>query len=187
MSNNIFIINGQTDERLDHIHKSNVLYNRHRQKLSGEPEMFEMTVIGDGRYAEYLGDDNKLIVPGEDGELLEFRIFEAGKYRQDGMLLIDVYSRATYLDLQNVKIFDPQKTDPLTSIQHVTQALAGTGWQPGDIEYAGIRTLTFDNPFNPYDYLRRIAREFELVLRFYDETSVKCAKDCFDDLVTVID
>ena len=101
----IFIIDGQTDERLNHIHKSDVLYNRHKQSMSDHLEMFEMTVIGDGRYAEYLGDDNKLIVPGEDGELLEFRIFEAGKYRQDGMLAVDVYSRATYLDLQNAKIF----------------------------------------------------------------------------------
>src|SRR5690625_5230785 len=179
----IFIINGQTDERLDHIHKSYVLYNRHRQKLNGEPEMFEMTVIGDGRYAEYLGDDNKLIVPGEDGELLEFRIFEAGKYRQDGMLAVDVYSRATYLDLQNAKIFDPQKTDPLTTVQHVTEALDGTGWQPGNIELAGIRQLEFDNPFNSYDYLRRVAREFELELRFYVETDGQRVTGRYVDLV----
>src|SRR5690554_2581109 len=165
--NIIFILDGQTDQVLDFIHRENVIENVHRKSLKDTFETFEMTVIGDKPYAEHLGKRNGLIVPGEDGELLEFRIFETVKYRQGSEILIDVYANATYLDLKKAKVYDEQQTDPMTAIQHATEALSGTEWQVGKVDFSGVRTLTFDSPFNPYTYLKRIASEFELELMFY--------------------
>src|SRR5690625_5249215 len=182
--NNIFIIDGQDDAYLDHIHRSNVMENEHEQSLENTLDLFEFTALGDKRYAEHLGERNGLIVPGEDGELLEFRIFESHKYRDTtGALLVDVYSQATYTDLKTARIIDPHTTDPETAQQHANLALQNTEWQVGNVDYAGIRTLTFDNHTNPYAYLKRIGREFELELRFYVTTDGQRIAGRYVDLI----
>ena len=181
--NNIFILDGRTDEILGYIHRTDVLENLHRQSLKDNLETFAMTVVGDKPYARHLGERNALLVPGEDGEMLEFRIFEVEKYRRDSMFVVDVYSSATFLDLKTAKVFDPQKTESLTAIQHATQALSGTEWKVGDVDYSGIRTLTFEEPFNSYDYLKRIAREFELELKFYVTTDGSRVTGRYVDIV----
>lgn len=181
--NNLFILDGQNDEVLGHINKKHVIFNEHEQDLPTYRDTFQFTVLGDKRYAEHLGKRNGIIAPGEDGELLEFRIFEAHKYRDLEGLKVDVYSHATYLDLKRKKVFDPGKTNPETAQQHALTALDGTGWQLGDVAFKGIRTLEFDNPYNPYDYLRRIAREFELELHFYVTTDGQKVTGRYVDLV----
>ena len=181
--NNIFILDGQTDEILDHINKKHVLFNEHEQSLENTLETFHFRALGDMRYTEHLGKRNSLIVPGEDGELLEFRIFESDKYRDSEGLKVEVYALATYLDLKTQKIFDPHKTDPETAQAHANIALSGTEWQVGQVDYKGIRTLEFDRPFNAYEYLKRIAREFELELRFYVTTDGQKVTGRYVDLV----
>ena len=181
--NNIFILDGQTDAVLDHVNRRDVLENKHKQSLKDNLETFQMTVAGSGRYAKHLGKRNALIIPSEDGELLEFIILETVKYRRGDLLLIDVFSRASYLSLKTAQVFDPQRTDPMTAVQHAQQALAGTEWQIGRVDYAGIRTITFDNPFNTFDYLKRIAREFELELRFYITTNGSQVTGRYVDIV----
>lgn len=181
--NNLFILDGQNDEVLGHINKKHVIFNEHEQDLPTYRDTFQFTVFGDKRYAEHLGKRNGIIAPGEDGELLEFRIFESIKYRDSEGLKVEAFSLATYLDLKTEKIFDPGKTNPETAQRHAELALQGTEWQVGTIDYAGIRTLEFDSPYNPYEYLKRIAREFELELRFYVETDGQKVTGRYVDLV----
>src|SRR5690606_33699462 len=45
-------------------------------------------------------------------------------------------------------------------------ALAGTEWEMGNVEFKGVRTITFENYTNPYAYLRKVAAEFDLELDF---------------------
>ena len=75
MSSNLFILDGQNDSILGHINKKYVIENEHEQDLPTYRDMFRFTALGDKRYAEHLGKRNGIIAPGEDGELLEFRIF----------------------------------------------------------------------------------------------------------------
>jgi phage minor structural protein len=181
--NNIFIIDGRNDSRLDHINKQDVLKNEHEQDLPTQKETFNFTAFAERRYAEHLGKRNGLIAPGEDGELLEFRIFESHKYDSREGKLVDVYSRATYLDLVSAKKINPHVTSPETAKQHAETALDSTEWQVGEVDYVGIRTLTFENYTNPYAYLKRIATEFELELRFYITTDGNGVTGRYVDLI----
>src|SRR5690625_5082562 len=183
MSSNLFILDGQNDSILDHINNKHVLFNEHEQDLPTYRDTFRFTVLGDKRYAEHLGKRNGIIAPGEDGELLEFRIFESIKYAASEGLKVEVYSLATYLDVKTAKVFDPQKTSAETAELHAKIALSGTEWQLGEVAFKGVRTLEFDSPFNSYDYLKRIARDFELELRFYVITDGQKVTGRYVDLV----
>src|SRR5690606_203779 len=183
VGNMIHILDGQTDEVLGHINIKYVIENEHERDLPSHKDYFRFTVLADNKHAEHLNKRNGLIVPGEDGEFLEFRIFESIKYRNNEGLFVEVHALATYLDLKTQKIFDPHKTEPETALQHANLALAGTEWQVGQVDYKGIRTLEFDNPFNSYDYILRIAREFELEPRFYVETDGNKVTGRYVDLV----
>src|SRR5699024_3802462 len=53
-----------------------------------------------------------------------------------------------------------------TAAQHAGRSLNNSGWRVGTVESNRKITLTIENHTNPYDMLKRIAREFELELRF---------------------
>lgn len=182
MSNNLFILDGQDDNVLDHINKQYVITNEHEQDLPTHKEVFTFTALAEQRYAEHLGKRNGIIVPGEDGELLEFSIFEAHKYRSQEGLLVEVFSRATFLDLKAGKI-DPHKTSSESAEWHTNKALETTEWQVGNVDYAGLRTIEFDDYTNPYAYLKRIASEFELELNFYITSDGSTVTGRYVDLV----
>src|SRR5699024_2688709 len=63
-------------------------------------------------------------------------------------------------------ILYPDKGYTGTASQHGGRALNDTGWQIGIVESKGTRTLTIENHTNPFAFLKRIAKEFELELRF---------------------
>src|SRR5690554_2200007 len=88
--NMIHILDGQTDEVLGHINKKYVIDNEHEKDLPSHKDYFRFTVLADNQHAKHLTKRNGLIVPGEDGELLEFRIFESIKYRNNEGLFVEV-------------------------------------------------------------------------------------------------
>src|SRR5699024_4304750 len=63
-------------------------------------------------------------------------------------------------------ILYPDKGYTGTASQHGGRALNDTGWQIGIVESKGTRTLTIENHTNPFAFLKRIAKEFNLELRF---------------------
>ncbi|MBO1006018.1 phage tail spike protein, partial [Pseudogracilibacillus auburnensis] len=184
--NNIFILDSQNDTVLGHINKQYVLVNEHEQSLENTLSTFTMTCLASAKHTDNLNKRNSLIVPGEDGELLEFRIFESIKYRDSSGFLYEVHAQATYLDLKNAKKINPHKTSSESAFWHVEKALENTEWKIGDIDFKGVRTLDFDDYTNPYDYLKRIAREFELELRFYIRTDGKKVTGRYVDLIDKI-
>src|SRR5690606_16708438 len=60
----------------------------------------------------------------------------------------------------------PHTTEALSAEAHGNLALAGTEWEMGNVEFKGVRTITFENYTNPYAYLRKVASEFDLELDF---------------------
>src|SRR5699024_3763069 len=76
-----------------------------------------------------------------------------------------VYAHASYLELKKASIIYPG-TFTGTASQHGGRALNSTGWEIGIVESDRTITIEFDNHTNPYEYLKRIAKEFELELDF---------------------
>src|SRR5699024_8019674 len=77
-----------------------------------------------------------------------------------------VFSHASYLELKKSRVIYPDNGYTANAGQHGGRVLNNTGWQIGIVEGAGTKTLTVSNHTNPYEMLKRIAREFELELRF---------------------
>ncbi|MFP3471138.1 phage tail spike protein, partial [Micrococcus sp. SIMBA_144] len=66
---------------------------------------------------------------------------------------------------------DPQSFREQTATTLVSHTTNGTEWRPGIIESKGIRTMHIEKHTNPYAFLKRIATEFGLELRFRVETN----------------
>ncbi|WBX80117.1 phage tail protein [Virgibacillus salarius] len=163
----IIIADGQTDQVVDWISSDNIIDNKHIKSLENTLETFEFRTFGDKPFSEYLTKRNRIIIPDEDGEWVEFIIFEGAKFRDGtGTLLSEVYTRASYVSLKKAKVISPIKTEAISAENHVSNALSGTEWKVGTISFKGVRSLTLDNYTNPYAYIRKVASEFDLELHF---------------------
>src|SRR5690625_5197950 len=169
-SNMIFIVNPQTHEILDYITLDNVIDDNHKLNLETYLQTYDAIVFGGGRYDKYLEKRNRVIIPDEDGTLQEFVLFEVDKYRDTEGRKTHFYAHASYLELKKANIIYPNKYESLTASQLGGIALNNTGWQIGIVEATGTRTLTIENHTSPYEFIKRIAREFEVELRFRVET-----------------
>src|SRR5690625_4216998 len=169
-SNMIFIVNPQTHEILDYITLDNVIEDNHKLNLETYLQTYDAIVLGGGRYDKYLEKRNRVIIPDEDGTLQEFVLFEVDKYRDTEGRKTHFYAHASYLELKKANIIYPNKYESLTASQLGGIALNDTGWQIGIVEASGTRTMTIENHTSPYEFIKRIAREFEVELRFRVET-----------------
>ncbi|WP_112181373.1 phage tail spike protein [Paraliobacillus zengyii] len=160
----VFIANGQTDQALGHIRYRNVLSNSHKKSLEDGSELFDFSTHADRDYATYIAGNNRVIIPGEDGEFLEFIIYEIQENRIDRQL--EVYSYGSYAALSTAKVIQPHTSQALSAESHGNQALDGTEWQMGTVFFNGVRTITFDDYTDPHTYLKKIASVFGLELRF---------------------
>ncbi|MEN2468214.1 phage tail spike protein, partial [Ornithinibacillus sp. JPR2-1] len=109
---------------------------------------------------------NHIIIPDEDGTYQEFILFEVDKYRDTKGRKTHFYAHATYLELKKAKVIYPTRREGLTLSQHAGWALNNTGWTVGIVESEGVRTFNIENHTNPYEFLKRIANEFEVELHF---------------------
>jgi len=166
----IHIVDPQSHEILDYITLKNVIEDNHRLNLETYLQTYDAIVFGSGRYDEHLEKRNLVIIPDEDGTLQEFVLFEVDKYRDTEGRKTHFYSHASYLELKKANIIYPNKYESLTASQLGGLALDDTGWQIGIVEASGTRTMTIENHTSPYEFIKRIAREFEVELRFRVET-----------------
>lgn len=165
----IHILDGQTDEILDYIQADNIIDDTHKKSLEDTLETFEFIAFADKSYTQHLEKRNRIIIPDEDGTYREFVIFEVAKYRDTEGLKVQVFSHGSYLELKKTNVIYPNEFKGTIS-QHTGRALNKTGWQVGVVEGEGNKTISINAHTSPYENLRRIAKDFEVELRFRVET-----------------
>src|SRR5699024_8221136 len=129
-------------------------------------ETYDFITFADKRFSQYLEKRNRIIIPDEDGSLVEFVIFEAAKYKDSEGYKAKVFTHASYLELKKASILYPDKGFKGSASQQAGRVLNNTGWQVGIVEGAGNKTLTVTKHTNPYEQLKHIAKEYGLELRF---------------------
>src|SRR5690625_4729325 len=162
----IHITDGQTHEILDHIQAKHIIDDNHKMSLEDNLETYDFITFADKRFSQFLEKRNRIVIPDEDNTLREFIIFEASRYKDSEGYKAHVFTHATYLELKKANIIYPDKYESLTASQYTGLALNDTGWKVGLIEVSGTRTITIEKHTNPYEFLRKIAKEFDAELRF---------------------
>ncbi len=164
----IIIADGKTSKILDHIHKYDVSDNDHDRDMSNWVETFEFTAFADKRYAQHLVDRNRLIIPDEDGKYRELIIKKTERYSDDdGVNYIHIISLGFHQELITAKKIDPGTTASQSPEAHMRDILAGTEVRVGEVAYTGnIRTITRENPTDPFSALKILANTFDLELDF---------------------
>lgn len=162
----IHILDGQKDIILDFITSKHIISDNHKKSLEDTLETYNFITFADKRFSEFLEKRNRIIIPDEDNSLIEFVIFEAHKYKDTEGYKSQVFSHASYLELKKSKVIYPGKYENMLAMQHADFALVNTGWIVGIVESIGIKTIDISNYTNPYEFLKRIAKEFDLELRF---------------------
>lgn len=148
----------------DVITAKHAIDSKHFKSLVDNVETLDFEVLGGRSYDEHLKKGNRIIAPGEDNELIEFTIDDVDD-RRSTHKSIEVRCYASYLDLTKADAIEPFKRKG-TAREHLQYALANTGYIVGLVESDREITITFEEWTNPYEYARRVAREFELELSF---------------------
>lgn len=179
----IHITDGKTDRILDVIDEEEFWEDKYTKSLKDTLETFDFTTFANKSFSEYLAERNRVIIPDEDGEYIEFIIENTRKFHGVDGLFIEVYTSASYIELAKAKVIDPQTTPSWTAKQHAEMALSGTEWAVGTVDFAGSRTITIESYTNPYSYLKQIASEFNLELHFRVETDSNKVTRRYVDLI----
>lgn len=145
-----------------------VLEDTHTRNIEKHSETYDFVI--DYRASEHLENRDRVLIPDEDkGQFREFIINKMETDTYDGET--EIFSEASYLeDLQKAKAIEPQELDQTTPQEAVAFALRGTGWEVGDVEYTGFRTISWSSYNTPYEVLKIFATRFESQLDFTIET-----------------
>lgn len=148
--------------------KKVILEDTHKRNIENHTETYDFTV--DYKASEFIENRDRIIIPDEQRGL--YREFIVNKVETDTYYgETEVFSEASYLeDLQKAKAIAPQTLAENTPKTAMEFALRGTGWQVGEVEYAGFRTMSWTSYNTPYEVLKIIANRFSLQLDFTIET-----------------
>src|SRR5690625_4512560 len=182
----IYIADHQTDDILSYIPEEDFWDDNHHKSLLDNQETFDFVTFADKSYSQYLEKMNRIIIQDEDGDWVELYIRNTRKDHDGDAVFTEVYTSATYVRLKTAKQMAPHRTEALSASAHAIRALNGTEWTIGTVDFKGVRTFTFDDYVNPYDYLRRIANEFGLELRFRVETDGNKITKRYVDIVEYV-
>jgi phage minor structural protein len=178
----IHVLDYQTDRILDWLDNSEKKMfwgDNHSINLKDNKEKFHFIMPSTISAAESFTKRNRIIIPDEDGFLREFIIDEVYQDRLDK----EVYTVASYTELNKLKIIDPIKLEGQTVNTSLDYVLDLTGWERGITEYVGSRTIEFETHTKGLDALRKLAGIFGLELRFRIEKKNGKVLGRFVDLI----
>lgn len=168
MNLSIHIVDRKTNLIKDYLtnkqDKKVVFEDKHVRNIQNNTETYDFIV-------DYVAGENiqvrdRVIIPDEvKGQYREFIVSDTDTDTFDGET--EVRTVASYLeDLEKAKPFEPQKLEKYTASQAVEFAIQHTGWEAGEIEFGGVRSLSWTSYNNPFQVLKMIANRFELQLDF---------------------
>ena len=179
----INIADGQSDEILDDITSDFIIDDTHRRSLEDTLETYAFYTFADKPFTQHLKDRNRIIIPDEDGTLREFIIYESEKYRDTEGYKMYAVSTASYLDLKKANVIYPTKRNNQTASMMVGFATNNTEWRAGIIESDRQLSFEIEEHTDPFSLLKRIAKDFELELRFRVEHNGNRITGRFVDLL----
>lgn len=158
----IHILNHQSDEIVGWV--SEVLDDVHSHALQNNEETYEFTIPVTERDSDKLTSRARLLIPSEDGDFREFVV----DYTQERTVSMEkeVYAYGSFVDLQKLKVLEPQNLNGQTVRTAASTVLQGLPWQVGITDYSEVRSWIIDNHIDAYSALKDIASLFDLELRF---------------------
>ncbi|WP_205068208.1 phage tail spike protein [Bacillus mesophilum] len=133
--------------------------DQHIQDLKEGIETFEFTTDVE------IPINSTIVLRTPSKELVPFIVQRANKVAN--------YSRtiryecdAEFLELRYTKVLEPQILEGQTPETALSFGLQGTRWQVGEVGNLKVKSIPIDEYMNVLKYLRLIANEFELELRF---------------------
>lgn len=135
--------------------------DRHVSTTKNE-EFFDFTMQATVPAAEHVSKRNRVIIPDEDGYYREFIISETYQTSKRK----EVQTEGSFVEIGKQRVINPVSLTGQTIESAVAWVLDGTDWQPGFMDYAGIRTVNFDDHTNALNALYQLRSLFELEVRF---------------------
>lgn len=178
----IHITNGQNDNIVGFLTEKDITFNEQTRNIETYQDTFEFIAFGSHKYAKYLTDMNRIIVPEEDGGYSEY-VINAARKRRDSSNQVRVKSFGSYLLLTVAKAIRPTSLLSYTPTQTLSFITNNTEWRPGVVESNATRTFHIENYTDPFSFLKTVSNEFDLEINFRIETDGKRVTGRFIDLV----
>ena len=176
MNKIIHALHHQSEELLTYI--EDFRDDTHSQGIDGEHQ-FQFTMDADAPESVYFDELTRILVPLEDDGFEEFIIYETEKNMRNEKVL---YAIASYTDMDKDILLNPGRYNGLLR-ELVAYALPSTEWQVYAVESIAIRTIQLEELEGGYAYLMKVAKAFDLEMRFRITTSGNRISGKFIDFV----
>jgi phage minor structural protein len=142
-------------------------YNdEHLEQLDDGVSTYSFDTPSNSRMSEHVIAENYIAFRDLDGYLTLFQIKEVTKKQENGQYLLNVISENTAVGDLLGEIIRPQTFTGSSAEQLTGLLLQNTQWEVGNVEWLGVRTISFDNYPTVLAALRETAVAFEGELRF---------------------
>lgn len=163
----IDIADPQTDSLLGSIENSvgspQAYWGEVRQQGLDGVHTFEFSTDGRSKEAALIQDLSRIIIPAKRGGFYEFVAYEI-ENDSDGEMRVTCVGSETEMDV--LRIVDANRWENFTPTQFLNLAIAGTGWQVGEIETTLSKTYSITENATAFTFLRSIANLYGMELHF---------------------
>ncbi|MFP3322064.1 phage tail spike protein [Planococcus sp. SIMBA_160] len=121
----------------------------------------------------------RVLIPHEDIGWQEFIVHSS----EDDGTNREVRTNGAEIDLNKLKIIEPDVDQSLTAFQYLQLITTGTIFEPGIVEFQGSRSIDRSRPRGGYDYLGMVGTAFNLEIRIRTQTKGGCITRRFVDLL----
>ncbi|MEZ0482656.1 phage tail spike protein [Planococcus sp. SSTMD024] len=108
----------------------------------------------------------RVLIPHEDIGWQEFIVHSS----EDDGPNREVRTNGAEIDLNKLKIIEPDADESLTAFQYLQLITTGTIFEPGIVEFQGSRSIDRSRPRGGYDYLGMVGTAFNLEIRIRTQT-----------------
>ncbi|KMM38593.1 phage tail spike protein [Guptibacillus hwajinpoensis] len=139
---------------------------KHTEKLNSAANYYEFSTVTDHEYVQELTNMNKVVASHPDGYFIPFRIHRVTQRNKDGVREKVVEVEGEHMRLRTAKVLSPITLTSATLKTAARFILSGTGWQVGLVEFAGAKTIEFNDFTNALKALHHINELFGMEIRF---------------------
>lgn len=126
-------------------------------------ETFDFVADGNSKSSEFLTGENRILISGDEpGTWKEFIIWHT--HRENGE--VEVKSNGSYIEIAKDKIVLPLVQEGLSAKDCLLYVLSESDWKVGIVEGSARKTITIGEVLDGYQYLLRVAGNFDMKLRF---------------------
>jgi len=148
-----------------------ILSANYERKNDEGTESEILTLLISTKASEQMQEYRRLLIQDETEAYREF-VIERCEKENNGYSVIEA-TASYFIDIAKARSIAKGTLEKMTLKEMVYNVLRGTGWELGNVDWSGVKTISWDAERTPYELLKQICTAFDVEIDFTYEMNDK--------------